>query len=125
MPLRSLIEAKIDAMPQERDAPLDVNQYKSDYDLLVIVNQKDVTDCAAYWDETAQRIATAYNFKKILRTPANFVVNSLQTRTVFLLHRIDDLTYREIGERLDVSSPTVQYHVGRALARISTALESE
>lgn len=48
-----------------------------------------------------------------------------KTRAVFLLHRIDDLTYREIGERLDISIPTVQYHVARALARISTALESE
>ena len=59
------------------DAPLDANRYKSDYDLLVIVNQKDLTDRATYWDETDQRIVTAYNFEKTLGTPANFIVHSL------------------------------------------------
>ncbi|WP_267128048.1 hypothetical protein [Sphingopyxis fribergensis] len=31
------------------DAPLSANQYKSDYDILVIVSQKELTDRAAYW----------------------------------------------------------------------------
>ena len=48
-----------------------------------------------------------------------------KTRTVFLLHRVDELTYREIGERLGISVPTVQYHVARALAHIDAALERE
>jgi RNA polymerase sigma-70 factor (ECF subfamily) len=48
-----------------------------------------------------------------------------RTREAFLLHRLDELTYREIAERLGISIPTVQYHVGRALAQISTALETE
>lgn len=48
-----------------------------------------------------------------------------KTRTAFLLHRVDELTYREIAERLGISIPTVQYHVGRALAHISMALETE
>lgn len=30
------------------DAPLSANQYKSDYDILVIVSQKEMTDRAAY-----------------------------------------------------------------------------
>ena len=30
------------------DAPLSANQYKSDYDILVIVSQKELTDRAAY-----------------------------------------------------------------------------
>lgn len=47
------------------------------------------------------------------------------TRTVFHLHRVEELTYREIGERLGISVPTVQYHVARALAHIDAALESE
>ncbi|WP_232494491.1 RNA polymerase sigma factor [Novosphingobium kaempferiae] len=46
-----------------------------------------------------------------------------KTRQVFLLHRVDELTYKEIGERLGISIPTVQYHVARALAHIDTALE--
>jgi RNA polymerase sigma-70 factor (ECF subfamily) len=48
-----------------------------------------------------------------------------KTRTVFLLHRVDELTYREIGERLGISIPTVQYHVARSLAHIDAALEGE
>jgi len=68
------------------DAPFDINRYKSDYDLLVIVNQKELTDRAAYWDETEQRIVTAYNFEKTLQTPANFVVHSLQEVNDALAH---------------------------------------
>ncbi|WP_404479227.1 nucleotidyltransferase and HEPN domain-containing protein [Novosphingobium sp. BL-52-GroH] len=68
------------------DAPLDANRYKSDYDLLVIVNQKDLTDRAAYWDETEQRVVTAYNFEKTLGTPATFVVHSLQEVNDALAH---------------------------------------
>ncbi|MFT4054933.1 MAG: HEPN domain-containing protein [Novosphingobium sp.] len=68
------------------DAPLDANRYKSDYDLLVIVNQKELTDRAAYWDATEQRIVTAYNFEKTIRTPANFIVHSLQEVNDGLAH---------------------------------------
>lgn len=68
------------------DAPQDANQYKSDYDLLVIVNQKELADKAAYWDGAEQRIVTAYNFEKTLRTPANFIVHSLQEVNDALAH---------------------------------------
>jgi RNA polymerase sigma factor (sigma-70 family) len=47
-----------------------------------------------------------------------------KTREV-LLHRVEELPYREIGERLGLSIPTVQYHVARALAHIDAALEQE
>ncbi len=48
-----------------------------------------------------------------------------KTREVFLLHRVDELTYKEIGERLGISIPTVQYHVARALAHLDAALGQE
>jgi RNA polymerase sigma-70 factor (ECF subfamily) len=48
-----------------------------------------------------------------------------RTREIFLLHRVEDLTYKAIGARLGVSIPTVQYHVARALAHIDAALEQE
>ncbi|WCM25927.1 RNA polymerase sigma factor [Sphingomonas sp. QA11] len=47
------------------------------------------------------------------------------TRQVFLLHRVDELTYKQIGERLGISIPTVQYHVARALAHLDAALGQE
>lgn len=46
-----------------------------------------------------------------------------RTREVFLLHRVEELPYREIGLRLAISVPTVQYHVARALAHIDAALD--
>ena len=48
-----------------------------------------------------------------------------RTREIFLAHRVDELTYREIGESMGISIPTVQYHVARALAHIDAALEQE
>jgi len=48
-----------------------------------------------------------------------------KTRTIFLLHRVEECTYREIGERLGISIPTVQYHIARSLAHIDAALESK
>lgn len=48
-----------------------------------------------------------------------------RTRTIFLLHRVDGLGYKLIGERLGISIPTVQYHVAKALVQIDKALERE
>lgn len=48
-----------------------------------------------------------------------------RTRQIFLAHRVDELTYREIAEKMGISIPTVQYHVARALAHIDAALEQE
>ena len=48
-----------------------------------------------------------------------------RTRIVFLLHRVDELPYREIAVRLGISIPAVQKHVAKALERIATALQVE
>jgi predicted nucleotidyltransferase/HEPN domain-containing protein len=60
------------------DAPFDSNQYKSDYDILAIVNQKELTDSALYWEATEQRLFDAYQVEKVIRTPVNFIVHTLQ-----------------------------------------------
>ncbi|MGV1682362.1 nucleotidyltransferase and HEPN domain-containing protein [Sphingopyxis sp. NJF-3] len=59
------------------DAPLSANQYKSDYDILIIVSQKELTDRAAYWAKAEERLIRAYTIEKTLRTPVNFIVHSL------------------------------------------------
>lgn len=46
-----------------------------------------------------------------------------KTREVFVLHRVDELTYKEIGARLGISIATVQYHVAKALVHLDSALE--
>ncbi|MBV5323926.1 MAG: RNA polymerase sigma factor [Rhodospirillaceae bacterium] len=41
---------------------------------------------------------------------------------VFRLHRIDELSYREIATHLGISVATVEYHMMRALAHLDRAL---
>ena len=59
------------------DAPLSANQYKSDFDILVIVSQKELTDRVAYWAKAEERLIRAYTIEKTLHTPVNFIVHSL------------------------------------------------
>ena len=68
------------------DAPLSGNQYKSDYDILVIVSQKELTDRAAYWMKAEDRLIRAYTIEKTLRTPVNFIVHSLHEVNDGLAH---------------------------------------
>lgn len=68
------------------DAPLSANQYKSDYDLLIIVSQKELTDRAAYWAKAEERLIRAYTIEKTLRTPVNFIVHSLHEVNDGLAH---------------------------------------
>ena len=44
---------------------------------------------------------------------------SEKTRRVFLMHRVDEHSYREIHERLGISVATVEYHMMKALAHIA------
>jgi len=46
-----------------------------------------------------------------------------RTRQVFLLHRVDELQYIEIAERLEISVRTVEWHISEAIAKLSKALE--
>lgn len=46
-----------------------------------------------------------------------------KTRNVFLMHRVDELSYRQIHERLGISIATVEYHMMKALAHISKAVD--
>ena len=45
-----------------------------------------------------------------------------KTCHVFLLHRFEGLTYREIAGQVGLSQKSVEYHMGRALRSISLAL---
>ena len=42
-----------------------------------------------------------------------------KTRRVFLMHRIDELSYRAIHESLGISVATVEYHMMKALTHIA------
>lgn len=47
-----------------------------------------------------------------------------KTRRVFLMHRVDELSYREIHEILGISIATVEYHIMKALRHIAKAVDS-
>lgn len=46
-------------------------------------------------------------------------------REVFILHRVDELSYKEIAARLGISVRTVEWHIAEAIVRISKGLDAE
>ena len=60
--------------------------YRSDFDLLIIVNQKELTDQVAYWDKAAERLDRETMILNRLRTPVNFIVHTLQEVNDGLAH---------------------------------------
>ncbi|TPG48048.1 nucleotidyltransferase and HEPN domain-containing protein [Sphingomonas glacialis] len=89
------------------DAPMAANRYKSDFDLLIIVNQKDLTDRATYWSAAEERLIREHLIEKTLGTPVNFIVHSLQQvndglahgRTFFLEIARDGIALYESDDR--------------------------
>lgn len=59
------------------DEPHTAKGYMSDFDLLVIVNQQDLTD-KDLWHNAEERLIRETQVTKVLRTPANFIVHSLK-----------------------------------------------
>jgi predicted nucleotidyltransferase/HEPN domain-containing protein len=68
------------------DAPLSANHYKSDYDLLIIVNRKELADRATYWAKAEERLIREYMIEKTMRTPVNFIVHTLEQVNDGLAH---------------------------------------
>ena len=48
-----------------------------------------------------------------------------RSREVFLLHRVEELSYKAIAARLGVSVGTVEYHMTRALAHLDRMLATD
>jgi len=68
------------------DEPHTAKGYQSDYDLLVIVNAKELTDRAAYWSKVDERLNRERAITKTLRTPVNIIVHTLQEVNDGLAH---------------------------------------
>ena len=47
-----------------------------------------------------------------------------KTRRVFLMHRVDEFSYRKIHEELGISIATVEYHMMKALAHIARRVDA-
>jgi RNA polymerase sigma-70 factor (ECF subfamily) len=46
-----------------------------------------------------------------------------RTREVFLLHRVEECSVKDIAARLEISTRTVEWHVAQAILRISADLD--
>lgn len=51
--------------------------YRSDYDILVVVNAEEFTDQHDYWDKAEERFLRDLMLPRRIRTPVNFIVHSL------------------------------------------------
>src|SRR3546814_9639045 len=105
-------------------SPHDANQYRSDYDILFIVNQKERADRATYWEDAEQRISYAYLCEKSTQTPANFIVHSLQEVNdalahgrVFSMELVKDGVILYQSDDRDLGKPKPKTQIGRASCR--------
>jgi predicted nucleotidyltransferase/HEPN domain-containing protein len=68
------------------DEPHTAKGYQSDFDLLIIVNDKRLTDRVKYWSRLDERLMREYGRTGTLRTPVNFIVHTLQEVNDGLAH---------------------------------------
>ena len=54
-----------------------VGGYKSDYDLLIVVNHDDYADVTDYWMDAEAHLEQAFDIAHTLTAPAQFIVHSL------------------------------------------------
>lgn len=67
------------------DEPHTAKGYRSDFDLLIIVNHKKLTDRVEFWSAADDRLNRGLAITKTLSTPINFIVHTLQEVNAGLL----------------------------------------
>lgn len=68
------------------DEPHTAKGYRSDFDLLIIVNQSELTDRVQYWLKADERLMRELAITQTLHTPVNFIVHTLQEVNDGLAH---------------------------------------
>jgi len=68
------------------DEPHTAKGYQSDYDLLIIVNDKRLTDRVTYWSKLDERLIRDLSVTHTLHTPVNLIVHTLQEVNDGLAH---------------------------------------
>ena len=59
------------------DEPHTAKGYQSDFDLLIIVNDKRLVDRVQYWVKAEERLNRELSITRTLKTPVNFIVHTL------------------------------------------------
>ena len=68
------------------DEPHTAKGYQSDYDLLIIVNDKRLTDRIEYWSKLDDHLMREFGVSKAIKTPVNFIVHSVDEMNAGLAH---------------------------------------
>ncbi|MDM7957044.1 HEPN domain-containing protein [Blastomonas sp.] len=68
------------------DEPHTAKGYRSDFDLLIIVNDKRLTERVDYWLKLEDRLIRELTIDRTLHTPVNFIVHTLQEVNDGLAH---------------------------------------
>ncbi|KGB59029.1 nucleotidyltransferase and HEPN domain-containing protein [Sphingopyxis sp. LC363] len=68
------------------DEPHTAKGYRSDFDLLIIVNDKRLTEKVDYWLKLEDRLNRELAIDRTLHTPVNFIVHTLQEVNDGLAH---------------------------------------
>jgi len=68
------------------DEPHTAKGYRSDFDLLIIVNDERLTDRVDYWVKAEERLNRELAITRTLKTPVNFIVHSLREVNDGLAH---------------------------------------
>ncbi|RYY23406.1 MAG: HEPN domain-containing protein [Sphingomonadales bacterium] len=63
-----------------------VGGYKSDYDILVVVNDRKLTDPVEYWSKADDRLMRDATITEALSAPVNFIVHDLADVNTQLIH---------------------------------------
>jgi predicted nucleotidyltransferase/HEPN domain-containing protein len=68
------------------DEPTTGKGYQSDFDILIIVNQPELTDWVDYWEKVDERLNREREISGYLNTPVNLIVHTLQETNDGLAH---------------------------------------
>ena len=68
------------------DEPHTAKGYRSDFDLLIIVNDKRLTEKVDFWGKLEDRLIRELAIDRTLKTPVNFIVHTLQEVNDGLAH---------------------------------------
>lgn len=60
------------------DEPHTAKGYQSDFDLLIVVNHRKLSDRVEFWSAAEDRLNRELAITKTLRTPVNFIVHTLE-----------------------------------------------